>query len=140
MSTGVIVWSQTAATNATADTNVNMAEGMAPSALNDNIRALMTSVAKYRDDLNGSLTTTGTSTAYVLATNQVEGALTAGYMICFCPHVTNGTSPTIAVDGLTAKPLNVSPGVAVSASALVAGVPYKFTYFTTNSGEWIKHG
>jgi hypothetical protein len=63
MATGVVSWSQTAANNATADSTVNYAEGQAPSSLNDSARAAMASVAKFRDDTNGSITTGGTSTA-----------------------------------------------------------------------------
>ena len=57
--TGLISWSQTANSNATADSNVGMQEGMAPSAVNDGIRALMASAAKYRDDIAGAILTGG---------------------------------------------------------------------------------
>jgi microcystin-dependent protein len=147
MATGVTSWSQTAASNANADSTVNFAEGMAPSAVNDSSRALMASVAKYRDDLSGSITTGGTSTAYTVTSNQGL-ALTAGYMVAFAPHATNGATVTINVDSLGAKPLRSAPGVELAAGvlvqgtpyALVQGTPYAATYYTTNSGEWILHG
>jgi microcystin-dependent protein len=140
MATGVISWSQTAATNASADSAVNFAEGMAPSAVNDSARALMASVAKWRDDLNGSITTSGTSTAYTVTSNQGEAALTAGYMVAFVPHTTNGATVTINVDSLGAKPLRSAPGVELSSGVIVQGTPYAATYYTSNSGEWILHG
>jgi microcystin-dependent protein len=139
MGTGVISWSQTAATNANADSAVNWAEGMAPSAVNDSARATMASVAKYRDDLNGSITTAGTSTAYTVTSNQGL-ALTAGYMVAFVPHATNDATVTLNVDTLGAKPLRSAPGVELSAGVIVEGTPYAATYYTTNSGEWILHG
>ena len=74
--TGVVSWSQTAASNATADSNVNWAEGMAPSQVNDSARAQMASVAKWRDDLSGALVTGGTSAAYTLTSNQSFSSLT----------------------------------------------------------------
>src|SRR2546430_705143 len=59
-------WSKTAANNATADSTINWAEGMAPSAVNDSARAEMAAVAKWRDDisgtLSGTLAVTGAST------------------------------------------------------------------------------
>jgi hypothetical protein len=75
MATGLVSWSQTAANNATADTNVNWAEGQAPSSVNDSGRGMMASLAKWRDDNAGSLVTAGTSTAYTLTTNQVFASL-----------------------------------------------------------------
>lgn len=138
--TGVVGWSKTAATNATADTNVNWAEGQAPSTVNNSARAQMASIAMWRDDNNGSLTTGGTTTAYTLTTNQAFAALTANYQICFCPNAANTGTTTINVDGLGAKPLRSAPAVELNSGALVAGVPYRATYFTSNSGEWILHG
>ncbi len=140
MATGVISWSQTAASNASADSSVNWAEGMAPSAVNDSARATMASVAKWRDDLSGSIVTTGTSTAYAVTSNQVQSALTAGYVIAFSPHTTNGATVTLNVDALGAKPLRSAPGVELPAGVIAEGTPYVATYYSSNSGEWILHG
>lgn len=137
MATGLVTWSQTAASNATADSTVNFAEGQAPASLNDSNRALMASAAKWRDDNNGSLATTGTSTAYALTSNQNFAALTAGYSVCFTPNTTNGDTVTLNVDSLGAKPLRSAPGVELFAGTLVEGTPYVATYYTSNSGEWI---
>lgn len=135
---GLPLWSTTAASNSTADPAVGMAEGMAPSAVNDGIRALMASVAKYRDDLWGStagLTTGGTSTAYTVTTNSTfaTAAAMSGAMFTFIPHTTSGAAPTLAVDGLTARAINMSTGVAVPTGSLVAGTPYlvKYVHATT---------
>ena len=54
MATGVASWSTTAANNATADANVNWAEGQAPSTVNNSARAEMASVALYRDDVRNT--------------------------------------------------------------------------------------
>lgn len=140
MATGVQSWSTTAATNASADTNINFAEGQAPSSLNDSCRALMASVAMWRDDLNGTITTDGTSTAYTVTSNQTFGALADGLMVAFVPHTTSGAEPTLSVDGLTAKPIRSAPGVDLPSGVLSEGTPYVVTYYSTNSGEWILHG
>lgn len=138
--TGVVSWSQTAATNASADPAVNWAEGQAPSSVNDSARAGMASVAKWRDDLNGSITTGGSSTAYTLSSNQVFAALTASYEVAFVVHATNGATVTLNVDSLGAKPLRSAPGVELPAGVLIQGTPYMATYYTSNSGEWILQG
>lgn len=140
MATGLAVWSKTAASNSTADSSVNWAEGQAPSSVNDSARALMASVAKFRDDINGSINTGGSSTAYTVTSNQSFGALTAGYMVAFTPHTTNGATVTIDVDSLGAKPLRSAPAVELGAGVLSEGTPYVATYYTSNSGEWILHG
>lgn len=137
MATGVVTWSKTAASNASADSAQNWAEGMPPSAVNDSARGGMASVAKWRDDLNGSLVLGGTSSAYTLTTNQGFSALTAGLQVAFQVNVGNALNPTLAVDGLAAKPIRSSPGSGMWENFFLAGAIYRVTYFTSNSGEWI---
>ncbi len=140
MAVGVQVWSQTPANNATADSNINYAEGMAPSALNDSNRSLMASVARWNNDNNGTLVTSGTTAAFTLVTNQVESALTAGFTVAAQFHASNDASATLAVDGLTAKPLRIYPGVALAGNEMGGGSVHRFTYSTTGTGEWIRQG
>jgi hypothetical protein len=130
MATGVQTWSKTAASNATADSNVNWAEGQAPSSVNDSARGEMASVAKWRDDISGTVTTSGFSTAYTMATNQgfATAAAMSGAMLTFIPHTTSGVSPTLAVDGLTARQIRSATGVNIATGALIAGTPYTVTY------------
>src|ERR1700709_1954233 len=106
-------WSRTASSNANADSTVNWAEGMAPSAVNDSARAMMARLAEWRDDVAGTITTAGTATAYTLASNQVFDTLANmnGAMLAFVPHATNGATVTLSVDGLGAKPVRSAPSV-----------------------------
>lgn len=133
--TGVVAWSQTASSNATADSTVNWAEGMAPSAVNDSARAEMAAVAKYRDDTAGSLTTSGTSTAYTLSTNQVFSALSVldGQELSVTFHATNGTSPTLNVDSLGAKAINVDTTTAVGTGIIKANSTWALVYDNSNT-------
>jgi len=126
---GVPLWSTTAASNSTADPAVNMAEGMAPSAVNDSVRALMASVAKWRNDLYGG-TTGGTSTAFTLTTGSTFASASdmSGVIFTIIPNATSGATPTLAVDGLTARAINISTGVAIPTGALVSGTPYLVKY------------
>lgn len=131
---GVPLWSTTAASNASADPAVNWAEGQAPSSVNDSARALMSSVAKWRNDLYG-ITTGGTSTAYTVTTGSTfaSAADMSGVIFCIIPNATSGASPTLAVDGLTARAINISTGVAIPTGTLVEGSPYlvKYVHATT---------
>lgn len=135
--TGFPAYSKTAASNATADSAQNWAEGMAPSAVNDSARGGMASMAKWRDDTNGSIATTGTSTAYAITTNTGMDAFAADYVVAFQIDEDCGTPVTLNVDSKGAKPLRSAAGVELVAGALKAGGIYSATYKTSNSGEWI---
>lgn len=139
MGTGVNVWSKTAATNNTADSAVNWQEGQAPSSVNDSARGMMAATAKWRDDLNGSIATAGSSTAYTATSNQTFAALTAGIEIACQFDEDCGATVTLNVDGLGAKPLRSAAGVELVAGAIKAGSVHRATYFTSNSGEWLLH-
>jgi microcystin-dependent protein len=131
-------WSRTAASNATADSTVNWAEGQSPSSVNDSARAMMAALAKYRDDIAGAITTGGTSTAYTVTSYSTFDTLAHldGAMIAFTPHTTNGATVTLNVDGLGAKPLRFSPsGDELAAATLIQGSPYICTYNNSN-GEF----
>jgi len=133
-------WSRTAASNATADSSVNWAEGQAPSSVNDSARALMASAAGFRDDIAGAIATGGTSTAYTVTSYQVFYSLAnmSGHVIAFTPHTTNGATVTLNVDGLGAKPLRSAPSVELPAGVLIQGTPYTALYNNSDSA-WYLH-
>jgi microcystin-dependent protein len=133
-------WSQTPATNASADPAINWATGMAPSAVSPSARAMMAAVAKYRDDTAGRLTTAGTSTAYTVTTNSGYASTPAdGTKIAIVPHATNGASATLAADSGSTFPIRVDASNAVPAAALVLGSPYTVV-FNSSASAWILHG
>src|SRR5262245_36875782 len=90
---------------------------------------MMARIAEWRDDLGG-LATGGSATAYSVTTNRgfASAAAMDKAIICIIPHTDSGASPTLAVDGLTARALNYSTGVAVPTGALKSGTPYFVTY------------
>jgi hypothetical protein len=131
MATGVTAWSTNAANNGTADSNMNWAEGMAPSQVDDSARALMASVALYRNDHSGALVTSGSSTAYTVTSNQGFASLSAlgGNDLTIQFHTLNGTAPTLAVDGLAAEPIQVDDnGTAVSSGVIGTKSIWAVTY------------
>lgn len=137
----VYKWSQTAASDATADSTINWAEGQAPSSVNDSARAMMAAVAKWRDDNAGALTTGGTATAFTLTTNQVFSSLSAMSGMCLRVkfNATNGASPTLNVDGLGAKSIVSVSGTAVGTGSIRANQIYDLVY-ANGSSEWILIG
>jgi hypothetical protein len=136
MATGANVWSRTAATNATADSAVNWAEGQAPSSVNDSARAMMASVAMWiADSGSGGNTTGGTSTAYTLTSKQGFASLTAmdGRRFTVFFHTACGATPTLAVDGLTAKTIKNTAYVALAANDIATNASYDMFYDNSNN-------
>jgi hypothetical protein len=115
-------------------------EGQAPSSINDSARAMMAAMAKYRDDIAGSITTGGTSTAYTVSSFQALDSLARlnGQTIAFTPHATNGTTVTLNVDGLWAKPLRSAPATDLLAGMLVQGTPYTCVYSNADAAFYLR--
>jgi microcystin-dependent protein len=133
-------WSRTASSNATADSTINWAEGMAPSAVNDSARAMMARIAEWRDDVSGTITTAGISTAYTLASNQGfdNFADMNGAMVAFVPHTTNGATVTLNVDGLGNRPLRFGPGLELQSGVLIQGTPYVVSYNNSDGAFYLQ--
>jgi microcystin-dependent protein len=104
---------------------------------------MMARTAEWRDDISGTITTTNTSTAYNLASNQIFTSLAVmgGAMLAFVPHITNGAgspSVTLNVDGLGAKPVRSSPAVEIGAGTLIQGTPYVVTYNAADAAFYLQ--
>jgi microcystin-dependent protein len=134
MASGFYVWSTTANANGIADASVNFQEGQLPGSLNDSNRAAMARLREYANDITGALVTTGTATAYAVASNQNFDSLTHlnGQVIAFSPNATStnavGVDVTLNVDGLGAKPVRMQPSVALPNGTLILGTPYIVVY------------
>src|SRR5882672_1073638 len=138
MAQGVYSWSKTASSNDSADASVNWREGQSPSSINDSARAMMARVAEWRDDTSGSIIATGSSTAYVIASNTVFPSFTAARLsqFSFVAPATNGAGVTLNLDGTGAQPINGTDGIPVPPGTLIVGGVYTVTAYT---GEWILH-
>jgi microcystin-dependent protein len=136
----VYKWSQTASADATADSTINWAEGMAPSAVNDSGRAMMAATAKYRDDIAGAIVTGGTATAYTVSSYEVFDTLAHlnGQMIAFTPHATNGATVTLNVDSLGARPLRSALNTELLAGVLIQGTPYVAVYNNSDQAFYLQ--
>ena len=106
-------------------------ENMAPSGVNDCARENMAALAKVYKDQKGSIVTTGTGTAYVLATNNAHAALGDVCLTVCRINTVNTGSATLAVDGLVAKTLQIK-GAALVAGDLPQDVLIAFAYNSTN--------
>lgn len=146
MATGVSSYSKTAATNASASSNINYAEGQSPGSLNNSARQVMADIASWRDDIGGAVATTGSANTYAATTNGSVGALAAGARLCVRINATNTGASTFNPDSLGAKAIRKIVGgadVDVDAGDLQAGQAYDLAYVTSlnsSAGGWLLVG
>jgi microcystin-dependent protein len=96
-------WNEADASNSAAAPD-GAPEGMAPSGLNDVLRAHQGAIKRWYD-WTIPKTTGGTSTAYTLSYSVAPGALVDGMTHLVQFHTANGNAPTLNVNALGAIPL-----------------------------------
>jgi hypothetical protein len=134
-------WSQTAGSNASADPNINWAEGMAPSTVNDSARAMMAQLARWRDDTSGGAVTAGTSSAMTLTTSSGFDSLAslANQRITFIAGVSSAAGATLRIDGAAAAPIQTANGSPVLAGTMALGGVYSVTYYLFDGSYHLHH-
>jgi hypothetical protein len=114
-------------------------DNVAVKALNNAMRGIAGDLGNFRNDIAAANTSTGTGTAYVLATDSQISALADGLVLSWLPNVTNTGAATLNVDTLGAKKLLAS-GAALVAGNIVAGQPVIVTYDASAdsaAGAWL---
>ena len=106
-------------------------ENMAPSAVNNGARALEGMIARWHKDTNGSLVSTGSSNAYVVAANQTLSAYYAGLVIAFRANFTNTGAATLNVDSLGADNIVMPNGQSLSGGEIRS----TFRYWLVHNGS-----
>lgn len=141
----VYLWSTTALTNASIDPAINWAEGQLPSTVNNSARELMTAIARFVKDIDGSLTTAGSANAYTLTINGRQTPLATGHRLSFKANFANTSAATLAVTNADAIALGTKairgPGdIALVANQITSGGVYDVRYDTaanSAAGAWI---
>lgn len=130
MAQGVQAWSTTAASNASADANINWAEGQLGPTVNNSARAQMAAMRAFANTIGGGVTYGGSSNAYTI-TNDSIGAwssLAAPRMVMLKANHTNTGAATVAVDGLTATAIRKNGTTALSSGDIQSGALYLLAY------------
>src|SRR5262245_57538867 len=127
-------WSTTAANNATADSSINWAEGMARAAVNNSARSMMAGTAKWRDLLNGSITTGGSANAQTFSSGLSYTSVPTGPCVRLKLGFTNTASASLNMDSIGAVTIKDGSGVNLQAGDLIANDYADFRYDGTN---WI---
>ena len=124
--------STTDANNTGTAANAGFPENMAYSDVNNAARALEGMIARLYADTNGTVTTTGSSNAYLLTPNQTVAAYTAGDRYVFKASFTNTGAVTINVSSLGAKSIVKPSGDALASGEIASGGLYEVIYDGTN--------
>jgi len=97
-------WDSTANNNNSASPD-GFPEGMAPSGVNDSARQNMAQVKRWWQRINGTLTTTGSSSTLCLSYSITPSALVAGAIYSFKSHTAVANAPVLAFNSLYSKTL-----------------------------------
>lgn len=131
-------WSTTAAANGNSDANINFAERQTAGSVNDSSRVVMARAAEWRDDLAGTVTTTGSSNAYLLQSVRVITTYTSKMLFGFTASFTNTGSATLNIRNIGAKTI-YSHGAALTGNEIKINGKYWVIYDTAlngGSGGW----
>lgn len=141
----VYLWSQTPANNTNSDIgdDINLVEGMAPSEVNDSMRAVMSEIKKWIDDQGAVIpsatlmTTSGTANAQTLTTNATSSVLTHGWKVCFIvgSGLTNTSAATLNVDSQGAIAVQGVNGTALAGGELAENTQHCAVY-DSNDTVW----
>jgi hypothetical protein len=136
---GIYNYSATAASNTTVG-GANVAEGTAPSNINDALRGLAADAREFADDLGAQNNTGGSATAYTLTTDSGISALADGRLVGGTAHAANTGTATLNVDGLGAKAIRKHGDRALSPDDIESGQKCLWSYDASSnggSGAWL---
>lgn len=135
-------WSTTAASNSTADSDINWSEGQAPSTVNNSARQVMGRVAELLGDIGGALSAGGTANAITVTANSSFTSYADGLRLSFTAGSDNTGSATLNVNAIGAKAIRkiTSSGDAdVESGDIQSGCVYEVIYSTglnSSAGGW----
>ena len=107
-------------------------ENQAPSTVNNGARALEGMLARFYADTNGSISTSGSSSAYVLAASRTISTIAAGDAFVFKANHASTGATTIAIDGLATKSIKKFNDQAIAANDIESGSICHIVYDGTN--------
>lgn len=130
----VYSWNTSAASNASADANIDWTEGMLPSLVNDSARAMMAALASMIRDQGGYATLGGSGNTFTLTLSQTMASKVPA-IIGFLATRANTGAVTMNIDSSGGYPLRKNTGVDLVSGDIVNGAFYIITWDSANS-EW----
>lgn len=120
-------WNQTDASN-TAAAPDGAPEGMAPSGVNDTMRAMAGAIKRFWVRINGTLTSIGSGNAYVLTYGVAPTAYVAGEVYTFITNVANTGAATLNINSLGAKAITKNGATALASGDIPSGAVVTVSY------------
>jgi microcystin-dependent protein len=142
MTDSIYSWSTTASANGNADSDINFAEGQAPSTLNNSNRQVMGRVAEFLDDLGSNVTVGGTANAITVTAKSAFSAYSTGLRLVFKAASDNSDATTLNVNSIGAKSLrkvSSTGDAALAGGEIQSGSLYEVIYSSaldSGSGGW----
>jgi len=129
-------WSTTAATNGSADSLINWAEGQPRASVNNSARSMMAAHAKDRNLQNGSIVTGGTANAQTFASGLSYTTVPTGLRVLLKigPALTNTGAVTLNMDGIGGAAVKNETGLAFTGGEFLADSYAELVYDGTS---WI---
>lgn len=131
----VYQWSTSAASNASADANIDWSEGQLPSTVNDSARAMMAALAAMIRDQGGYATLGGSGNTFTLTLSQTMTSKVPALLGFFATRSNTG-AVTMNVDGSGAYPLRQVSGTELVSGQIVSGSFYIISW-NSSTTEWI---
>lgn len=128
----ISTWATSAGGNDTGSPPDFPVQGMPPSTVNDTMRENMAAIARWYNDMAGSLDTGGSGNSYTLTTNNTHAARADQAVTVFRANRTNTASPTLNVDGTGARAIRFSDGSTMGAGAIQNGQMVAVVYDATS--------
>lgn len=141
MDIGSSNWSEVDASNTTASPD-GAPEGMAPSGVNNVLRAVMGAVKRFYSWINNKRTA-GSAAAYTLSYAVAPGALIDGMTHLVEFHTANSASATLNVNALGATPLHILKPAgwgAIPANTVIDGMVCRVAYHAGSGAYRILSG
>ena len=130
-------WSLLAANNANSDSDINWAEGQAPSTVNNSARFMMQRVKELISDLGAITAVGGSANVLTFAAKSSVSAYSDGIRLTFRASADNTGAVTLNVNAAGAKPVvkfTVDGETALTSGEIQAGAIYEVIYSTALNG------
>jgi hypothetical protein len=131
--TGIFEWSETAAANASADSEINWSEGQPANTVNNSARAMMRRIRQLLDDQFGALVTGGTGNDYTVTTKSQIVTLRDGFGFVVRANRTCTGACTMNPDGKGSLPWRDERGNELQSGDIVSEGYYPVYYHSADT-------